>query len=69
MRNEAVSQESTEGMETGPESDDIGYFPTPHRELVAAAGRLARVEQARLEKLLGLLDGRTPKPDPGGYFP
>ena len=62
MRNDTVSQESREGMETGPESDDIDYFPTPHRELVAAAGKLARVEQAKLEKLLGLDNGRTRRP-------
>jgi putative ABC transport system substrate-binding protein len=30
---------------------------------IAAAGRLARVEQARLERELGLENGRTPRPD------
>ena len=62
MRNDTVSQESAARAETGPTSDDIDYFPTPHRELVAAAGRLARAEQQRLEKELGLQNGRTPRP-------
>ena len=62
MRNEAVSQESAAGAETGMESDEPVYS-TPHRELVAAAGRLARAEQEHLEKLLGLDNGRTPRPD------
>ena len=60
MRNDTVSQESPEGMETGP--DDEPVYSTPHRELVTTAGRLARAEQARLEKLLGLENGRTPRP-------
>jgi hypothetical protein len=45
-----------------PESDEIDCFPTPNRQLIAAAGRLARAEQERLEKELGLQDGRTPRP-------
>ena len=64
MRNDTVSQESPDGMETGPikpESDDEIIYSTPHRELVAAAGRLARAEQQRLEKELGLQNGRTPR--------
>jgi hypothetical protein len=47
---------------TTPESDDEPVYSTPHRELVAAAGRLARAEQLRLEKELGLQNGRTPRP-------
>ena len=38
MRNDTVSQESPDGMETGPikpESDDEITYSTPHRELVA----------------------------------
>jgi hypothetical protein len=62
MRDDTVSQESTEGTETGPESDDIDYFPTPHRQLVAVAGRLARAEQQRLERQYQLANGRTPRP-------
>ena len=65
MRNEAVSQESPEGMEIGPitpGSDDEIIFTTPHRELIRQAGRLAAAEQRRLERLLGLQDGRTPRP-------
>jgi hypothetical protein len=41
MRNDTVSQQLAEGMETGPispESDDIDYFPTPHRELIRQPG-------------------------------
>jgi hypothetical protein len=61
MRNGTVSQESAEGMETGPTSDDEVIAYTAHRRLIAEAGRLARAEQQRLEKELGLLDGRTPR--------
>ena len=46
-----------------PESDDETIYSTPHRELVAAAGRLARAEQERLERECGLVNGRTPRPD------
>jgi hypothetical protein len=49
--------------------DDEPIEYTPHRQQIAAAGKLARAEQARLEKETGLENGRTPKPDPGGYFP
>jgi len=59
MWNEAVSQESPDGMETGPESDEV-ISSTPHRQLVIQAGNRARLEQRRLEKQLGLQDGRTP---------
>ena len=65
MRNDTVSQQLAEGMETGPispESDDIDYFPTPHRELIRQAGRLARGEQAMLEQQYRLANGRTPRP-------
>jgi hypothetical protein len=41
---------------------EAAIFTTPHRELVAAAGKLARGEQAKLEKVLGLVNGRTPIP-------
>jgi len=61
MRNEAVSQESPEGMETGPESDEVIAY-TAHRHLVILAGKCARLEQARLEQLLRLENGRTPIP-------
>jgi hypothetical protein len=47
---------------TIPQSDDEPIYSTPHRELVTAAGRLARAEQAKLEKLLGLDNGRTRRP-------
>jgi hypothetical protein len=47
-------------METGP--DDETIFTTPHRQLIRQAGRLARAEQQRLEKELGLQGGRTPRP-------
>ena len=47
-----------------PDHDEpINYYPTPHRHLVAAAGRLARAAQQRLEQQLRLQDGRTPRPD------
>ena len=65
MRNGTVSQESAAGAETGPinpESDDEIIYSMPHRELIAAFGRLARAEQQRLEKELGLQNGRTPRP-------
>jgi hypothetical protein len=42
-----------------PDDETIEY--TPHRQQIAAAGRLAKAEQARLEKLLGLDNGRTPR--------
>jgi hypothetical protein len=66
MRNDTVSQESAEGMETGPinpTSDDEVIFSTPNRQRIIVAGKCARAEQARLEKVLGLQDGRTPRPD------
>jgi hypothetical protein len=49
--------------------DDETIEYVPNRHAVITAGKCARIEQARLEKELGLQDGRTPKPDPGGYFP
>jgi hypothetical protein len=49
--------------------DDETIESVPHRQQIAAAGKLARAEQARLEKETVLENGRTPKPDPGGYFP
>jgi hypothetical protein len=48
--------------------DDEPIEYVPHRQQIAAAGRLARAEQERLEKETGLQDGRTPKRDPGGIF-
>jgi hypothetical protein len=65
MRNEAVSQESPDGMETGPinpDPDDEVIAYTAHRQLVILAGKCAQAEQRRLEKQLGLQDGRTPRP-------
>ena len=44
-----------------PADETIEYVP--HRQQIAAAGKLARVEQARLERELGLENGRTPRPD------
>jgi hypothetical protein len=38
------------------------YF-TPHRQRIIRAGECARLEQQRLEKQLGLENGRTPRPD------
>ena len=62
MLNGTVSQELAAKAETGPELDDETILlDTPDRELVAAAGRLARAEQQRLEKELGLVNGRTPR--------
>ena len=60
----------TERYGSGPTSDDIDYFPTPNRQLIIEAGRLARAEQARLEQEYRLQDGRTrrPKTDPRGCF-
>jgi hypothetical protein len=49
--------------------DDEIIFSTPNRRAVITAGNCARIEQRRLEKETGLQDGRTPKRDPGGYFP
>jgi hypothetical protein len=61
MRNEAVSQESAEGMETGMESDEAIVYTSHHRELIVLAGKCAQAEQRRLEQQLGLQDGRTPR--------
>jgi hypothetical protein len=52
-------------METGPinpEPDDEVIAHTAHRQLVILAGKCAAAEQRRLEKQLGLQDGRTPRP-------
>jgi hypothetical protein len=49
--------------------DDETIEYVPHRRQIAAAGKLARVEQARLERETGLENGRMPKRDPRGYFP
>jgi hypothetical protein len=48
--------------------DDETIEYVPHRRQIAAAGKLARVEQARLERETGLENGRTPKREPGGIF-
>jgi hypothetical protein len=57
-----TDKQHCESGPTTPELDDEVIYPTPHRALVAAAGRLARAEQQRLEKELGLQNGRTPRP-------
>ena len=59
-----TDKQHCDGHDSAPESDDeiIDYFPTPHRELIRQAGKLARGEQARPEKVLGLQNGRTPRP-------
>jgi hypothetical protein len=54
---------------SGPTPDDEPIEYVPNRRAVITAGNCARIEQRRLEKETGLQDGRTPKPDPGGYFP
>ena len=45
-----------------PDHDDEPIFTTPHRELIRQVGRLAAAEQAKLEQLLRLRDGRTQIP-------
>jgi hypothetical protein len=50
-------------------AEDETIYSTPHRRLIIEAGKLARAEQERLERETVLEKGRTPKPDPGGYFP
>ena len=50
-----------------PDHDEPIYF-TPNRQRIIVAGKCARAEQVRLERVLGLQDGRTPKARPGGYF-
>jgi hypothetical protein len=45
-----------------PESDDETIEYTANRRRIVEAGKLARGEQARLEKQLGLQNGRTPRP-------
>ena len=45
----------------GSQLDDETIEYVPYRQQIAAAGRLAKAEQARLEKQLGLQDGRTPR--------
>jgi hypothetical protein len=47
MLTRTVSQESADDTETDPD-DGINYYPTAHRFLIAAAGRLARAEQQLL---------------------
>ena len=54
---------------TSSQLDDEPIEYVPHRRQIAAAGKLARVEQARLERETGLENGRMPKRDPRGYFP
>ena len=61
-------------VETGPNTSLATHLPTPesddetivytshHRELIIRAGECAQAEQRRLEKQLGLRDGRTPRP-------
>ena len=58
MRNEAVSHESAEGIETG--LDDQIIFP-PNRPMIIEAGKLARAEQDRLERQYELQNGQTPR--------
>jgi hypothetical protein len=60
MRNDTVSQESAEGMETGPISDDEPVYFTPNQQRIIAAGKLARAEQQRLERECRLLRGQIP---------
>jgi hypothetical protein len=43
--------------------DDETIEYVPNRRVVITAGKCARAEQQRLEKELGLQDGRTPGPD------
>jgi hypothetical protein len=71
MRTDTVSHESAEGTETGPDDTLIAAINyIPNRRLIIAAGKLAKAEQERLERELGLQDGcRRPKRTPGGYFP
>jgi hypothetical protein len=57
-----TDKQHCDGHDSAPESDDIDYFPTPHRHLVILAGKCAQAEQQRLEKELGLQDGRTARP-------
>ena len=68
MRNDTVSQESAAGAETGPiepESDDEAIvYTSHHRELIVLAGKCARAEQERLERLEREL-GRPPRPRQG----
>ena len=47
MLTRTVSQELADDTETDPD-DGINYYPTAHRFLIAAAGRLARAEQQLL---------------------
>jgi hypothetical protein len=62
MRNDTVSQESAARAETGPISDDEPIYFTPNQQRIIRAGECARAEQQRLEKQLGLQNGRTARP-------
>jgi hypothetical protein len=42
--------------------DDEPIEYVPNRRAIITAGKCARTEQQRLEKELGLQDGRTPRP-------
>ena len=53
---------------TTPESDDEIIFTTPHRRLIAAAGKLAKAEQERLALEYRLRDGRRPQTEDPGVF-
>jgi hypothetical protein len=50
------------GSESGPISNDELIYFTPNEQRIIRAGECAQAEQRRLEKQLGLLDGRTPRP-------
>ena len=56
-------QPSEYACESGPESDDEPVYFTPNQQRIIRAGECAQLEQRRLEKLLGLDTGRTPRPD------
>ena len=45
-----------------PDPDDEPIFTTPNLQRIRRAGELARCEQAKLEQLLRLRDGRTARP-------
>jgi hypothetical protein len=50
-------------MTDNHESDDEAITYTAHRQRIIQAGNCARLEQTRLERELGLVNGRTPGPD------
>jgi hypothetical protein len=57
-----TDKQHVDGDESGPTTDDEVIAYTAHRQLVILAGKCARAEQQRLERLLGLENGRTPRP-------